>query len=113
MLAKYPKLSRFASKLMYELLPAAAASAIGGMLYSHYAYPSGAPPAPTAIAAPASAEMMQMVRDEHALIVEYLKKNADARQQAEVAALDAWRMRALRRADKLSVREARVDGMGL
>ena len=35
---KLPFLYRFLSKLLCELLPAAIASAVGGMLFNHYAY---------------------------------------------------------------------------
>jgi hypothetical protein len=68
MLQQFPSLSRFYSKLFYELLPAAIASAVGGMIFNHYAkMPVAVPQA--AVAAPASAEMIQMARDEHALFV--------------------------------------------
>jgi hypothetical protein len=39
-----------------------------------------------AIESPVTAEMIQMVRDEHGLIVDYLKKYTEARQQADRAA---------------------------
>ena len=104
MLRKFPSLSRFYSKLFYELLPAAIASAVGGMVYNHYAKAPVATP-PSAIVAPASAELLQMVRDEHALFVDYLKKNAETRQQAELAAeQDARRVSAAEQA----AREARM-----
>jgi len=73
-----PLLRRFFSKLVHDMLPAALASLIGGFLLSHYG-PGRAPQAPAvatapAIAAtPASAEMMQLLDDEHALVVNYLK----------------------------------------
>jgi hypothetical protein len=85
MLRKFPSLSRFYSKLFYELLPAAIASAVGGMVFNHYTKAPVATP-PVAIVSPASAEMLQMVRDEHAVFVDYLKKNAETRLQAELAA---------------------------
>jgi hypothetical protein len=85
-------LSRFFSKLFYELLPAAIVSGVGGMLFnhyvspfSHYANPPIATPA-AAIESPVNAEMIQMVRDEHGLIVDYLKRYTEARQQADRAA---------------------------
>jgi hypothetical protein len=68
-----PLLARFLAKLVLDILPAALASVIGGFLFTHYQL--GRAPQPTAAAqvAPASAEMMQLVRDEHALIVNFLK----------------------------------------
>ncbi len=90
MLRQFPFLSRFFSKLFYELLPAAIVSGVGGMLFSHYVNPFShyaSPPivTPAAIETPVSAEMIQMVRDEHGLIVDYLKKYTEARQQADRA----------------------------
>jgi hypothetical protein len=104
MLRRCPSLSRFYSKLFYELLPAATASAVGGMVFNHYTKAPVAPPA-AAIVSPASAELLQMVRDEHAVFVDYLKKNAETRQQAELAAeQDAKRISAAEQA----AREARA-----
>jgi hypothetical protein len=85
MLRKFPSLSKFYSKLFYELLPAAIASAVGGMVFNHYTKAPTATP-PVAIVSPASVELLQMVRDEHAVFVDYLRKNAETRQQAELAA---------------------------
>jgi hypothetical protein len=72
-------LLRFLSKFTFDVLPAALASVIGGFLFAQYhvsapATPA-APPKPAAEAAAAlqAKEAMQMVRDEHALIVDYLK----------------------------------------
>jgi len=66
-----PLLGRFFAKLLFDVLPAALASLVGGFLLTHYGL--GRAPAPTAQAAPASAEMMQLLRDEHGLIVNFLK----------------------------------------
>jgi hypothetical protein len=85
MLTKCPLLLRFCSKLLYELLPATIASVVGGLLFSHYAKPPVALPA-TAMTAPANTEMIQMVRDEHALFIDYLKKYTDERHQADLIA---------------------------
>ena len=104
MLRKFPSLSKFYSKLFYELLPAAIASAVGGMVFNHYTKAPVATP-PVAVVSPASAELLQMVRDEHALFVDYLKKNAETRQQAELAAeQDAKRVSAAEQ----TAREART-----
>ena len=81
--------SRFFSKLFYELLPAAIASAVGTLLLSNYAKQPAAE-APQAVAAtaatPTSTELMQMVRYQQSLFDDYLKKSAEARQEADQAA---------------------------
>jgi hypothetical protein len=85
MLTKFPSLFRFCSKLLYELLPAAIASVVGGLLFSHFAKTPVATPA-AAMMIPASAEMIQMVRDEHALFIDTLKKYTDERRQTDLTA---------------------------
>lgn len=78
--------SRLVSKLVLDILPAATASLIGGLLFTHYGLSRLSEPA--AQAAPASAEMMQLLRDEHGLMVAFL--NAElAREKAKLAAEDA------------------------
>jgi hypothetical protein len=93
-------LRRFLAKLVIDVLPAALASVIGGFLITQYQFNHVAALRPAAEqAAPASAEMMQLVRDEHAMIIDYLKTQmaaeksrhaaedeADARAVAEAAA---------------------------
>jgi hypothetical protein len=114
MLRQFPFVSRFFSKLFYELLPAAIISGVGGMLFSHYVNPFShyaSPPiaTPAAIETPVSAEMIQMVRDEHGLIVDYLKKYTEARQQADrPAKQEARRIKAVERAAMLAGREMRA-----
>ena len=81
--------SRFFTKLFYELLPAAIASAIGTLLLSNYAkQPAAEPPqaVATQTASPTSTELMQMVRYQQSLFADYLKKSAEARQEADLAA---------------------------
>ena len=107
MLRRYPPLFRFLSKLFYELLPAAVASAVGGMLFNHYARPAVATPA-TAIQTPASTEMMQMVRQDHAFVLDTMKKYAEAQQQAEHTAEQEARIRTAERAAMLAAREAKA-----
>jgi hypothetical protein len=78
--------ARLASKLVLDILPAATASLIGGLLFTHYGL--GRVSEPAAQAAPASVEMMQLLRDEHGLMVAFL--NAElAREKARLAAEDA------------------------
>lgn len=91
---RYDLLRRFFAKLIHDVLPAALASLIGGFVLTHYGLGysgfgrSPEPPAPAA--APANSEMMGVLRDEHALVVNYLKAQiAKEKQSAEgVAAKD-------------------------
>src|SRR5208282_1613388 len=73
-----PLLGRFIAKLV-DILPTALASLIGGFLFTQYqaGYRPAAQPAAEQ-AAPASAEMLQLVRDEHAMMLDYLKAQAAA-----------------------------------
>jgi hypothetical protein len=84
-----PLLTRFAAKLVVDVLPAAMASVIGGFLITQYQFSHIAAPRPAAEqVAPASAEMMQLVRDEHAMIVDYLRTQMAA-EKSRYAAEDA------------------------
>lgn len=82
-----PLLKRFLAKLFLDILPAGMASVVGGFLVTHHQdiarvvlhWPSAEH------AAPASVEMMRVVRDEHALMADFLKQ----RMAAEKARLDA------------------------
>jgi hypothetical protein len=87
-----PLLPRFLAKLLVDVLPAAVASAIGGFLITQYQFTHATALRPaTEQVVPASAEMMQLVRDEHAVLVDYLKtqmameKNRHAAEDAAVA----------------------------
>jgi hypothetical protein len=105
-----PLLARFLGKLVLEVLPAALASVIGGFLFTQYQFGHPAAPQPVAEeagpAAPASAEMMQVVRDEHAMILDFLKARraaeksrlAAAEEEDANAAANARRTAAARRA---------------
>ncbi len=78
---------RFFAKVLHDVLPAALASLIGGFLLTHYGF--GRQPV-LAQATPASAEMMDLLRDEHALVVNYLRAQmANERRQALAAKDDA------------------------
>ena len=84
-----PLLVRFFSKLVLDILPAALASVIGGFLFTHYDWSGTRAPAPASErVAPASAEMMQLVRDEHAVVASYLKAQVAA-ERDRLAAEDA------------------------
>jgi hypothetical protein len=88
-----PLLARFAGKFVLDIMPTALASAIGGFLFTQYHFVRPAVQH-TALeqVTPASAEMMAMVRDEHAMIVDYLKtqmvaeKTRQATQTADAGA---------------------------
>lgn len=81
-------LGRFVAKLVVDVVPAAAASLIVGCLLTQYQFGRASPPPPaTAHGGPASAEMMQLLRDEHAAIIDYLKTQAAA-QESRYAADD-------------------------
>ena len=88
-----PILARFLGKFVLDIMPAALASVIGGFLFTQYQFghaPAQRPAVETA--APASAEMLALVRDEHAVIVDYLKSQMAAeksRQAAETRDADA------------------------
>ena len=81
-----PLLRRLAGKLVHDVLPTALASVIGGFLFTHFQF-GRLPTSPAA--APASAAMMQLLRDEHALVVDFVKaevaKERDQPSTAEMA----------------------------
>jgi len=80
-----PLLGRLFAKLV-DVLPTALASLIGGFLFTQYQSGSRPAPQPAAeLAAPASAEMLQLVRDEHAVILDYLKAQTAAEKSRNAA----------------------------
>jgi hypothetical protein len=95
-----PLLLRFFTKLLFDIMPAALASIIGGILFTHYQMGyAGAPTPAVEQAVPASAEMIQLLRDEHAAIVDFLKAQTAA-EKSRLAAEDE--------ASARSVAEARM-----
>ena len=95
-------------KLPYVTLPAVIVSVVGGMLFTHYAHLS-VTPRQIAIGTSAGAEMMQMVRDEHELIVNYLQKYTEARQRNDLAAEEEMlRSRAAEQTAMLAASEAKA-----
>ena len=95
-----PLLLRFFTKLLFDIMPAALASIIGGILFTHYQMGyTGAPTPAVEQAVPASAEMIQLLRDEHAAIVDFLKAQTAA-EKSRLAAEDE--------ASARSVAEARM-----
>jgi hypothetical protein len=102
-----PLVGRFAAKLILDVLPAALASLIGGFLFTQFqASHTAASQPPAEQASPASAEMMQLVRDEHAVIFEYLKAEVAA-QKHRLAAEDEEAARAVAEAKAAAAAEAR------
>ncbi len=98
--------THFFAKFALDILPAALASVVGGFLFTQYQSGHAVAPRPVAEqAAPASAEMVQLVRDEHAMIVDYLKTQM-AEQQSRHAAEDQATARAV--ADAKATVEAKL-----
>jgi hypothetical protein len=86
-----PILARFAGKFVLDIMPTALASVIGGFLFTQFHF-GRAPVQHPALeqVTPASAEMMALVRDEHAMIVDYLKTQMAAEKSRQAAqAVDA------------------------
>ena len=88
---RMPLLARFGSKLVLDILPAALASVIGGILFTHFQIGRMTSPPAAEQATPVSAEVLALVRDEHDAIIGYLEsqmaaeKNRLAAQDAETA----------------------------
>jgi hypothetical protein len=69
---RYEVVKRFIAKLVHDVLPAALASLIGGLVFTHFQLGRAPGPVTTQVL-PASPEMMQLLRDEHGLILNYVK----------------------------------------
>jgi hypothetical protein len=103
--------SQFFSKVFYELLPATIASAIGAYFINSYIKTPDAPPQPAASTA-ASLELVQLMRDQQALLSDYLQKSAEARQRADLAmAQEADRLKAAEREAVQAWHEAKAAEM--
>jgi hypothetical protein len=76
-------LGRFLTKLVFDILPTALASLIGGLLFTHYQW-ARVPEPVSAQVTPASAEMMALLRDEHALVANFLDARL-AREKKQLA----------------------------
>ena len=94
--AKQPALlTRFTSKMVLDILPAALASLIGAALVAHFQLGRAAAPQPVAEQmSPASAEVLALVRDEHNAIVSFLKTQMAA-EKSRLDAQDAETARAV------------------
>lgn len=98
--SEVPWFARLLGKLVLDILPGALASLIGTLLLTHYQMGQLAHQAPPPVAAQAtlaSADTMARLRDEHALIMDFLKsriaaeRNRDLTEDADnaQAAVDA------------------------
>ena len=65
-------LKRLFDKIVHDALPAGLASILGGLLLAHFQF-DRAPQPTTVKVTQASPEMMQLLRDEHGLIVDFVK----------------------------------------
>ena len=101
---------RFLAKLVIDVLPAAFVCVLGGFFLTLYQFTHAAAQRSTVQVVPASAEMMQLVRDEHAAIIDYLRAQTAAeksRQAAENA--DDVRSAAESRGGEAQVAQAQVS----
>ena len=103
--------SQFFSKMFYELLPATVASAIGAYFINSYIKKPDPAPQP-AIQAAVSADLVQLMRDQQALLSDYLKKSTEARQRADLAMeQEAGKLKAAEREAAQVLREAKAAEM--
>jgi hypothetical protein len=77
-------LSQFLRKFIHDGLPVALAGAIGTMLFGQLGRPSAPPPAPV-MQQPASDATMELMREEHALVLDLLKRQAETTRVANSA----------------------------
>src|SRR5581483_4321270 len=101
-----PWLSRLLGKFALDVMPTVLASVIGTILLAHYGFyrPTSQP---VAQAAPASAEMLDMVRDEHTLIMNYLQTQIAA-ERSRQAAEDADSANAMANAKVVEQKSAQI-----
>jgi hypothetical protein len=86
MLARFPRLSRVATKIL-EIAGAACASTLAAILLGNTREPSRPPEQPALVRlAPADEQMIRFVRDEGAALVEQLRSASDARKPSVPAA---------------------------
>jgi hypothetical protein len=71
--------SKLSTKFVHEALPVALATVVGTLLVNHYCGRQASPPVVVQAASPANAdELVKTLRDEQAVIAEYLKHEAEA-----------------------------------
>lgn len=74
-------LSQFLRKFVHEGLPVALASAIGTMVFGQFNHPS-APRPPAPVQEPPGEAILQMVREEHALVLDLFNREAETKRLA-------------------------------
>jgi hypothetical protein len=90
-------LARFMSKLLLDVMPAALASVIGGFLFTQYHHAPQPAPQTEVVAQDRLEQAIQIIRDEHAIIAEFVRQQDAARESAEAVRLqelNAARMQA-------------------
>jgi hypothetical protein len=100
-----PLLARFLGKFILDIMPAALASVIGGFLFTQFHFGHSASKPVLEQVTPASAEMMALVRDEHAMIIDYLKAQMAA-ERSRAAGEDADLARAQQDSKLAEARQA-------
>jgi hypothetical protein len=102
------RVQRFLSKFAMDVLRTAVASAIGALLYTH-SWMQGSSPAIVQSATPAVAteQVAQMIRDEHDVMVEYLK--AEHAKELAVIEQEVRETKAARSAQDTTVRQAELE----
>jgi hypothetical protein len=79
-------ISKISSKFFHEVMPVVLASVIGTILVNHYSRQPISPPVVVQATPPASAEAtFQTLRDEQVLIADYLRRDANAKREADAA----------------------------
>jgi hypothetical protein len=86
--ARRPWLVRILGKVVIDVMPGALASLIGTLLIAQYQFTHQKAPELVAVQ-PASADTMARLRDEHAMIMDYLKTQMAAEQSRNTAADEA------------------------
>ena len=82
-------LSKASTKFFHEVAPVALASVIGTMLVNHYSH--SMTPAPVVFHPPSPPDaIIQTLHDEHQLIIDYLKRDAEARQAMSDEGSQGW-----------------------
>src|SRR5688572_4263459 len=102
-----PYYLRFLTKFVFDVLPAALASVIGGFLFTQYHAARAPEPKLEVIERAAPAQMeeaMRMVRDEHNLIVDFLKAQQAATEKSR-ASFDQARAKAAVESREAAARE--------
>jgi hypothetical protein len=80
-----PLLRGFAAKIVVDVVPAALASLIVGYLLTQYQFGHATSPVAATRSGPASVELMQLLRDEHAAMMDYIKAQTAAEQSRNAA----------------------------